>query len=84
MRRAALFKALVITGFVLPGIACSGPAIDTRAAGTNKVGLAPGVADPPRGIMNREEYEGSPCEVLERPKSIEGVFTFDLAYYGRE
>jgi hypothetical protein len=60
MKRATLFKALVIMTFVFPGIACSGPAIDTRAAGTNTVGSAPGVADPPRGIMNREEYEGSP------------------------
>jgi hypothetical protein len=60
MKRATLFKALVITAFVLPGIACSGSAIDTPAAGTDVVGSTPGVAHPPRGPMNKEEYEHSP------------------------
>jgi hypothetical protein len=59
MKRTTLFRALVITAFVLPGIACSGPAIDTRAAGTGAVGSTPGVADTPRGPMNKEEYEHS-------------------------
>jgi len=60
MKRATMFKALVITAFVLPAIACSGPAIDMRAAGTDAIGATPGVADPPGGIMNRDEYEHSP------------------------
>jgi hypothetical protein len=60
MKRTTLFRALVITAFVLPGIACSGRAIDTRAAGTDAVGSTPEVADPPSGIMNRDEYEHSP------------------------
>jgi hypothetical protein len=38
MKRATMFKALVITAFVLPAIACSGPAIDMRAAGTDAIG----------------------------------------------
>jgi hypothetical protein len=60
MKRATLFKALVITAFLLPGGACSGPAVGTRAAGTDAVGSTPEVADPPRGPLNKEEYEHSP------------------------
>ena len=60
MKPATLFKALVITIFVLPGIACSGPSTYTRAAGITVVVPNPGVADPPGGIMNRDEYEHSP------------------------
>lgn len=57
MQRATLFKALVIAIFVLPGVACSGY---TRAAGSTVVRPTPEAADPPGGIMNRDDYEHSP------------------------
>jgi hypothetical protein len=60
MRRATLFKAIVITIFALPSVGCSGPATDPHAAGTDAVGSLHGVANPPAGIMNRDEYEHSP------------------------
>ena len=57
MQRATLFKALVIAIFVLPGVACSAY---TRAAGSTVVRPTPEAADPPGGIMNRDDYEHSP------------------------
>jgi len=50
MKRATSFKALLIAIFVLPGVACSAPATSSRA---------PRIADPPGGIMDRDEYEHS-------------------------
>ena len=58
MKRLALFKALVIT-LALPVVACSGSPIYTRTVGP-AIGPAPAAADPPAGIMNRDEYEHSP------------------------
>jgi hypothetical protein len=60
MKRATPLKALVVAVLVLPGIACSGPAIDTRAADTDAIESTPGPADPPSNIMNRDEYQHSP------------------------
>lgn len=54
------FKVVIITIFVLPGIACSGPSTYTSAARTIVVGPNSGVADPPGGIIDRDEYEHSP------------------------
>ncbi len=59
MQRTRLFKALIIAIFVIPGVACSGSPTYTRAAGTTAVGPTPEAADPPGGIMNRDEYEHS-------------------------
>ena len=59
MKRAALFKALVIT-LALPVVACSGFPTYTRAAGP-AIGPAPASAERPGGgIMDRDEYEHSP------------------------
>jgi hypothetical protein len=54
MKRLALFGALALTV-----VACSGAPTYTRAAGP-AIGAAPAAADPPRGIMDRDEYEHSP------------------------
>jgi len=60
MKRTTPFKALIIASFALQGVACADPAATTRPAATNAASSTPDPADPPSGIINREEYEHSP------------------------